>query len=58
MINSNSIPLLMPFFFSPLQTGKKERSNTLNIAIENMCKKTRDLRRQVSEKKDVETNTT
>uniref|UniRef100_A0AC11DLT8 Catenin alpha 3 n=1 Tax=Ovis aries TaxID=9940 RepID=A0AC11DLT8_SHEEP len=28
-------------------TGKKERSNTLNIAIENMCKKTRDLRRQL-----------
>ncbi|XP_006889084.1 PREDICTED: catenin alpha-3 [Elephantulus edwardii] len=27
--------------------GKKERSNTLNIAIENMCKKTRDLRRQL-----------
>lgn len=58
MIKSNSIPLLMPFFFfSPLQTGKKERSNTLNIAIENMCKKTRDLRRQVSEEKDMETNT-
>ncbi|KAI4550257.1 hypothetical protein MJT46_018983 [Ovis ammon polii x Ovis aries] len=29
------------------KTGKKERSNTLNIAIENMCKKTRDLRRQL-----------
>nr|XP_019809454.1 PREDICTED: catenin alpha-3 isoform X1 [Bos indicus] len=28
-------------------TGKKERSNTLNMAIENMCKKTRDLRRQL-----------
>ncbi|XP_019587333.2 catenin alpha-3 isoform X1 [Rhinolophus sinicus] len=28
-------------------TGKKERSNTLNIAIDNMCKKTRDLRRQL-----------
>ncbi|CAK7305167.1 catenin alpha-3 isoform X4 [Vulpes vulpes] len=27
--------------------GKKERSNTLNIAIDNMCKKTRDLRRQL-----------
>lgn len=57
MIKSNSIPLLMPFFFFPLQTGKKERSNTLNMAIENMCKKTRDLRRQVSEEKDMETNT-
>ncbi|XP_053163712.1 catenin alpha-3 isoform X4 [Hemicordylus capensis] len=28
-------------------TDKKERSNTLNIAIDNMCKKTRDLRRQL-----------
>ncbi|KAM5245358.1 catenin alpha-3 isoform 2-T6 [Hipposideros larvatus] len=28
--------------------GKKERSNTLNIAIDNICKKTRDLRRQVA----------
>ncbi|XP_008833599.1 catenin alpha-3 [Nannospalax galili] len=28
-------------------TGKKERSNALNIAIDNMCKKTRDLRRQL-----------
>ncbi|XP_012514034.1 PREDICTED: catenin alpha-3 [Propithecus coquereli] len=28
-------------------TGRKERSNTLNIAIDNMCKKTRDLRRQL-----------
>ncbi|KAL4699243.1 hypothetical protein H8959_011900, partial [Pygathrix nigripes] len=27
--------------------GKKERSNTLNIALDNMCKKTRDLRRQL-----------
>ncbi|XP_021115118.1 catenin alpha-3 isoform X5 [Heterocephalus glaber] len=27
--------------------GKKERNNTLNIAIDNMCKKTRDLRRQL-----------
>ena len=27
------------------------------MAIENMCKKTRDLRRQVSEEKDMETNT-
>nr|XP_020853878.1 catenin alpha-3 isoform X4 [Phascolarctos cinereus] len=27
--------------------GKKERSNALNIAIDNMCKKTRDLRRQL-----------
>ncbi|KAM9197563.1 LOW QUALITY PROTEIN: catenin alpha-3 [Dugong dugon] len=27
--------------------GRKERSNTLNIAIDNMCKKTRDLRRQL-----------
>ncbi|XP_077206873.1 catenin alpha-3 isoform X3 [Paroedura picta] len=26
---------------------KKEKSNTLNIAIDNMCKKTRDLRRQL-----------
>ncbi|XP_042315288.1 catenin alpha-3 isoform X3 [Sceloporus undulatus] len=26
---------------------KKERSSTLNIAIDNMCKKTRDLRRQL-----------
>uniref|UniRef100_A0A670IVG5 Catenin alpha 3 n=1 Tax=Podarcis muralis TaxID=64176 RepID=A0A670IVG5_PODMU len=26
---------------------KKERSNALNIAIDNMCKKTRDLRRQL-----------
>ncbi|KAL0616477.1 Catenin alpha-3, partial [Plecturocebus cupreus] len=30
----------------PRITGKKERSNTLNIALDNMCKKTRDLRRQ------------
>ncbi|XP_037661300.1 catenin alpha-3 isoform X3 [Choloepus didactylus] len=29
------------------KTGKKERSNTLNVAIDNMCKKTRDLRRQL-----------
>uniref|UniRef100_A0A8C3KHV8 Catenin alpha 3 n=1 Tax=Calidris pygmaea TaxID=425635 RepID=A0A8C3KHV8_9CHAR len=28
-------------------TDKKERSNTLNVAIESMCKKTRDLRRQL-----------
>ncbi|KAG8507385.1 Catenin alpha-3, partial [Galemys pyrenaicus] len=35
------------FLFTLLQTGKKERSNTLNIAIDNMCKKTRDLRRQL-----------
>ncbi|XP_074238405.1 catenin alpha-3 isoform X2 [Saimiri boliviensis] len=28
-------------------TGKKERSNTLNAALDNMCKKTRDLRRQL-----------
>ncbi|XP_060049472.1 catenin alpha-3 [Erinaceus europaeus] len=28
-------------------TGRKERSSTLNIAIDNMCKKTRDLRRQL-----------
>ncbi|XP_060097102.1 catenin alpha-3 isoform X2 [Heteronotia binoei] len=27
---------------------KKEKSNALNIAIDNMCKKTRDLRRQVA----------
>ncbi|XP_072851279.2 catenin alpha-3 isoform X2 [Pogona vitticeps] len=27
--------------------GKKERSNALNTAIDNMCKKTRDLRRQL-----------
>ncbi|KAF7247195.1 Catenin alpha-3, partial [Varanus komodoensis] len=26
---------------------KKEKSNALNIAIDNMCKKTRDLRRQL-----------
>uniref|UniRef100_A0A8D2GH45 Catenin alpha 3 n=1 Tax=Theropithecus gelada TaxID=9565 RepID=A0A8D2GH45_THEGE len=30
-----------------LEAGKKERSNTLNIALDNMCKKTRDLRRQL-----------
>ncbi|XP_054060528.1 catenin alpha-3 isoform X2 [Rissa tridactyla] len=28
-------------------TDKKERSNALNVAIESMCKKTRDLRRQL-----------
>ncbi|XP_064923966.1 catenin alpha-3 isoform X2 [Columba livia] len=28
-------------------TDKKERSNTLNVAIDSMCKKTRDLRRQL-----------
>lgn len=44
----------MSLFFL-LQTGKKERSNTLNIAIDNMCKKTRDLRRQVRKDRDVET---
>ncbi|XP_054221643.1 catenin alpha-3 isoform X2 [Homo sapiens] len=30
-----------------IKAGKKERSNTLNIALDNMCKKTRDLRRQL-----------
>ncbi|NXF52420.1 CTNA3 protein, partial [Oceanites oceanicus] len=30
-----------------LQTDKKERSNALNVAIDSMCKKTRDLRRQL-----------
>lgn len=30
-----------------LQTDKAERSNALNVAIDGMCKKTRDLRRQV-----------
>ncbi|KAK2530762.1 hypothetical protein Q9233_005981 [Columba guinea] len=29
------------------RTDKKERSNTLNVAIDSMCKKTRDLRRQL-----------
>nr|XP_009674305.1 PREDICTED: catenin alpha-3 isoform X2 [Struthio camelus australis]XP_009674313.1 PREDICTED: catenin alpha-3 isoform X2 [Struthio camelus australis]XP_009674321.1 PREDICTED: catenin alpha-3 isoform X2 [Struthio camelus australis]XP_009674328.1 PREDICTED: catenin alpha-3 isoform X2 [Struthio camelus australis] len=29
------------------QTDKKERSNALNVAIDSMCKKTRDLRRQL-----------
>ncbi|CAO2608300.1 hypothetical protein LEMLEM_LOCUS13737, partial [Lemmus lemmus] len=33
--------------FASLQTGKPEKSNTLNAAIDNMSKKTRDLRRQV-----------
>lgn len=33
--------------FSFVQAGRKERSSTLNTAIDNMCKKTRDLRRQV-----------
>ncbi|OWK08004.1 CTNNA3, partial [Cervus elaphus hippelaphus] len=40
-------PLCGTFATDAKQTGKKERSNTLNIAIENMCKKTRDLRRQL-----------
>lgn len=43
--------------FSSLQAGKKERSNTLNIALDNMCKKTRDLRRQVREERDTESET-
>lgn len=30
-----------------LQTDKAERSNALNTAIDSMCKRTRDLRRQV-----------
>nr|XP_047925406.1 catenin alpha-3 isoform X3 [Anser cygnoides] len=29
-------------------TDKKEKNNTLNVAIDSMCKKTRDLRRQVA----------
>ncbi|GAB0192445.1 catenin alpha-3 [Grus japonensis] len=29
------------------RTDKKERSNALNVAIDSMCKKTRDLRRQL-----------
>ena len=32
-----------------LQAGRKEPSEALDRAIENMCKKTRELRRQVSE---------
>ncbi|XP_040588480.1 catenin alpha-3 isoform X8 [Mesocricetus auratus] len=33
--------------FKRQQTGKPEKSNTLNAAIDNMSKKTRDLRRQL-----------
>ncbi|XP_075614965.1 catenin alpha-3 isoform X2 [Balearica regulorum gibbericeps] len=32
---------------SQYETDKKERSNALNVAIDSMCKKTRDLRRQL-----------
>lgn len=35
------------FFFFP-QTGRKEKGDPLNSAIDKMTKKTRDLRRQVS----------
>lgn len=43
-------PILFVFqmsFTSFFQADKKERGNALNTAIDNMCKKTRDLRRQV-----------
>ncbi len=39
---------LLIFFFPLLQTGRKEKGDPLNSAIDKMTKKTRDLRRQVS----------
>uniref|UniRef100_A0A8D2N7V8 Catenin alpha 3 n=1 Tax=Zonotrichia albicollis TaxID=44394 RepID=A0A8D2N7V8_ZONAL len=35
------------FLSLSLQTDKAERSNALNVAIDSMCKRTRDLRRQL-----------
>ncbi len=40
-----TVPLLTSGFH--FQMGKKEPSESLDRAIENMCRKTRDLRRQV-----------
>lgn len=36
------------FLFVFSQAGRKEKSDALNMAIDKMTKKTRDLRRQVS----------
>lgn len=42
-----NITVLTGYFCFLLQTGRKEKGDPLNSAIDKMTKKTRDLRRQV-----------
>ncbi len=43
-----TITVLTRYYCFLLQTGRKEKGDPLNSAIDKMTKKTRDLRRQVS----------